>query len=124
MGTSMKLSTESNSAQGTSERRRRERVAGETAGWIFPPNMQLARHGPAEEQGWEVLVNDVSRFGVGFTSMQPLEPGSTHKLRIGRGPLHRSRLVRVIVCRQDAHGYYAIGAEFLDTGHRPMAKAG
>jgi hypothetical protein len=122
MNTPMKMSTESD--QPVIERRRRERVAGETTGWIFPPQGSLQRHGPAEEQGWEVRVHDVSRFGVGFISTEPLAPGSVHRLRIGRGPMHRARLVQVVACRQEEGGAYLVGAEFLDSGHRPMSKAG
>jgi hypothetical protein len=122
MSTPMKMSTDSD--RPVIERRRRERIAGETNGWVFPPQASLQRHGPAEEQGWEVRVLDVSRFGVGFISTAALETGSMHQLRIGRGPMHRARLVRVVVCRQEEGGAYCVGAEFLDSGHRPMSKAG
>ena len=116
--------TSTDSLRSPVERRRRGRVQGETEAWIFSPFLPLDANGPAEDDGWEVRVYDVSRFGVGFASTMELPIGSTHRLRIGRGPMHRARLVRVIVCRQSESGLFNIGGEFLDSGHRPLAKAG
>jgi hypothetical protein len=107
-----------------SERRRRDRVAGETEGWILPAQPRMAMHLPEEEEAWEVRIYNVSRLGVGFTSTDAFELGSEHRLRIGRGPMKRSRLIRVVACRQDADGTYAVGAEFSDTPAKEILRAG
>ncbi len=81
-------------------------------------------HLPDDDEGWEVLVYDISRFGVGFDSTEPLEVGEQVRLRIGRGPIKRSRLIRVVVCRQSEDGTWNIGAEFIDSPARDIARAG
>jgi len=106
------------------ERRRRNRLPGETLGWILPATPRLAMHMPAEEEGWEVRVYNVSRLGAGFISTQQLEIGAQHRLRIGRGPIKRSRLIRVVACREFEAGTFAVGAEFADAPARELAKAG
>jgi hypothetical protein len=84
----------------------------------------MAMHMPEEEEAWEVRIYNVSRFGVGFSSTEAFQTGSEHRLRIGRGPMKRSRLIRVVACRQDADGTFAIGAEFVDTPAREILRAG
>ena len=106
------------------ERRRRSRVSGETLGWILPAQPRLALHLPDEEQSWEVRLYNVSRLGVGFSSTEALPLGSEHRLRIGRGPARRARLIRVVACRESEQGIYAIGAEFIDSPARDLARAG
>jgi hypothetical protein len=107
------------------ERRRRSRLTGETLGWILPAVPRLAMHMPDEEEGWEVRVYDVSRFGAGFTSTEPLELGGEHRLRIGRGPIKRARLIRIVACRQsEGENTFAVGAEFVDNPARDLARAG
>ena len=81
-------------------------------------------HMPAEEEGWEVRVCDVSRFGAGFISTEPLELGAEYRLRIGLGPIKRARLIRVVACRQSDASTFAVGAEFADTPARDLARAG
>jgi hypothetical protein len=108
----------------TSDRRRRIRVQGDAPGWILPPVADYPRHTPADEEAWEVLVHDVSRFGVGFTSTAPMRLGEEHRLRIGRGPMHRARPIKIVACRQNADGAYTVGAEFTDVGSKVLAKAG
>jgi hypothetical protein len=97
------------------ERRRRNRVAGDTQGWILPAVPKLAKHTPADDEAWEVRIHDVSRLGVGFTSTEPMRVGEEHRLRIGRGPMKRARVIRVVACRQGQTGAYSVGAEFVDT---------
>ena len=106
------------------ERRRRSRLSGDTLGWILPAQPRLALHLPDDEQAWEVRVYDVSRFGVGFSSTQPLDLGGEHRIRIGRGPARRARLIRVAACRESEAGLFAIGAEFIDLGTKDLARAG
>jgi hypothetical protein len=106
------------------ERRRRSRLTGETLGWILPAQPRLAMHLPDDEEAWEVRVYDVSRFGVGFTSTEAFELGAEHRLRIGRGPSKRSRLIRIVACREGEPGTYAIGAEFVDMPARELSRAG
>ncbi len=106
------------------ERRRRGRLAAETLGWILPAQPRLAMHMPDEEEGWEVRVSDISRFGAGFISTEPLNPGSEFRLRIGMGPIKRARLIRIVACRESEPGTYSVGAEFIDTPARDLAKAG
>jgi hypothetical protein len=106
------------------ERRRRSRLNGETLGWILPSVPRLAMHLPTEEEAWEVRVYNVSRFGAGFTSTEPMELGSEHRLRIGRGPIKRARLIRVVACRQTDNSSFAVGAEFVDNPARDLARAG
>ena len=96
------------------ERRRRSRVAGETQGWILPAVPHLAKHTPADDEAWEVRIHDVSRLGVGFISTAPMRVGEEHRLRIGRGPMKRARVIRVVACRQAENGAYVVGAEFAD----------
>jgi hypothetical protein len=115
------------------ERRRRPRLAGETAGWLLPEVVPVKVDGwslPDEEFGWEVRVHDVSRLGVGFVTTEPLAPGDRRRVVIGRGPVTRAKPVRVIVCRPAGDGTFHVGAEFTDhsaTHDRPvrqLAKAG
>lgn len=118
MSSTPPLSTGSNHA--AEERRRRGRVAGETLGWILPPARHFAKHAPSGDdteavEGWEVRIHDVSRFGVGFTSTEAMRVGEEHRLRIGRGPMKRARVIRVAACRQGENGTYSVGAEFVDT---------
>ena len=81
-------------------------------------------HLPDDEEAWEVRVYNVSRFGVGFASTEALPLGSEHRLRIGRGPSKRSRLIRIIACRQSEVGTFAVGAEFVDMPARELSRAG
>jgi hypothetical protein len=83
----------------------------------------MAMHMPDEEEGWEVRVYDVSRLGAGFVSTQALELGSEHRLRIGRGPIKRARLIRIVACRESEPGTYAVGAEFADSPARELRQA-
>ena len=71
-----------------------------------------------------MLITNVSRLGVGFVSTAAMKLGEQHRLRIGRGPMCRYRIIRVIVCRQTGEREYAVGAEFVDTGARTLLKAG
>jgi hypothetical protein len=125
---------EMSTSRPVTERRRRPRLAGETLGWLLPQVVPLAVDGrslPDEEVGWEVRVHDVSRLGVGFSTTEPLDPGSRRRLRIGRGPAGRARAIRVVICRRDDAGLFHVGAEFADAGsihpHQPvggLARAG
>jgi hypothetical protein len=106
------------------ERRRRSRLAGDTLGWLLPAQQQMALHLPAENEGWEVIVHNLSRFGVGFASTESLRLGEQHRLRIGRGPVKRARLIRVVACRQNDDRTWAIGAEFVNFSTKGLARAG
>lgn len=105
------------------DRRRRPRLKGETAGWLMPSAARLPRHGPTEEQGWEVLVHDVSRLGVGFETSEPLRAGTEQQIRIGRGPLSRARQIRVVCCRPTQFETFAVGAEFVHAVERAVPRA-
>ncbi len=107
----------------TADRRRRPRLRGETVAWVLPPALRLPRHGAADEDGWEVLVRDVSRLGIGFESSDAMAVGSTHQIRIGRGPLSRARTIRVVCCRPTEFDTFGIGAEFVQVAERPMPRA-
>src|SRR5436305_13809757 len=98
MSSSHDLRTGSN--QAADDRRRRERVAGETQGWVLPATPRLPAHLPDDDEAWEVRIHNVSRIGVGFTSTAEMRVGNEHRLRIGRGPMTRARPIRVIACRQ------------------------
>ena len=97
---------------------------GETLGWVLPVKQRYALHLPSEDEGWEVRVYNVSRLGVGFYSTDPLQPGSEHRLRIGRGPMSRARLIRVVVCRSADKSSFSVGAEFVDISTRGLSRAG
>ncbi len=112
------------SNQAAEDRRRRNRVSGEAQGWILPASRKLAKHTPTDEEAWEVRIHDVSRFGVGFSSTEPMHLGDEHRLRIGRGPMKRARLIRIVACRRADSASYTVGAEFIDTANRPFSKAG
>jgi len=62
---------------------------------------------------WEVRIQDVSRYGVGFISCDKLDVGQLCRIRIGRGPLELSRIIRVVRCDLCIGGVYSIGAEFV-----------
>jgi hypothetical protein len=81
-------------------------------------------HLPSEDEAWEVRVYNLSRFGVGFYSTEPLQLGSEHRLRIGRGPMSRARLIRVVVCREAQKNSFSVGAEFVDISTRGLSRAG
>jgi hypothetical protein len=107
-----------------SDRRRRSRLAGETLGWLLPAEPRLALHLPDEEQAWEVRVFNVSRLGIGFSSTEAIEAGTEHRIRIGRGPARRARLIRIVACRESERGIYSIGAEFIDSPAKDLARTG
>lgn len=107
-----------------SNRRRRSRIHAPTQGWILPPNRRLGRHAPTDDDAWEVHIEDLSRFGIGFTSTERLGLGEEHRMRIGRGPMKRARAIRVVSCREARKGIFVIGAEFIGSTGREFAKAG
>jgi hypothetical protein len=80
-------------------------------------------HLPDEDEAWEVRVFNLSRFGAGFISTEPLQLGTEMRLRIGRGPIRRARLIRIVACRESDAGTYAVGAEFIDIPSKELAKA-
>ncbi|HSV13044.1 MAG TPA: PilZ domain-containing protein [Tepidisphaeraceae bacterium] len=122
MSSSHDLQSESNKA--AAERRRRERVAGETQGWILSAMPQLPAHLPdGDDEAWEVRIHNVSRIGVGFASTAAMRIGDEHRIRIGRGPMKRARLIRVVACRQGDDGTYTVGAEFVDHPSKTLARA-
>ncbi len=108
----------------STDRRRRSRVAGETLGWILPAEPRLTLNLPDEEESWEVLVFNVSRLGIGFNSTEAFELGAEHRIRIGRGPARRARMIRIVACRESEPGLYSIGAEFIDSPAKDLARAG
>jgi len=108
----------------TGERRRRNRLSSETQAWIVSASQDLLPHQVDEQDAWEVRVTNLSRLGVGFMTTQQMCAGDQHRLRIGRGPMTRSRLIRVVVCRQGTEGDYAIGAEFVDHPAHTLSRAG
>ena len=89
----------------------------------MPPACRLPRHGATDEQGWEVLVHDVSRLGVGFESSDRMVVGTEHQIRIGRGPLSRARTIRVVCCRPTEFDTFGVGAEFVQAVARPLPRA-
>jgi hypothetical protein len=105
-------------------RRRRNRLYAEIPGWILPTICRLANHAPSEDEGWEVRIHNVSRFGIGFVSTERLRIGEEQRIRIGRGPMNRSRMFRVVACRESDNETYIIGGEFIDSANRPVARAG
>jgi hypothetical protein len=112
-------------AAAAAERRRRSRVAGDTQGWIFPATPRLPTHLPGDdEEAWEVRIHDVSRFGVGFISTEPMQLGDEHRLRIGRGPMKRARVIRVVACQRCDDGTFSVGAEFTDSGGKMLSRTG
>ncbi len=108
----------------SNERRRRSRLVGETLGWLLPVRTPMVMHGPDENEGWEVMVQNLSRLGVGFDTTEPLRVGEQQRIRIGRGPIKRTRLIRIVACRQCEDRTWAVGAEFVDMNARGLARAG
>src|SRR5882762_9803897 len=90
-------------------RRRRNRLNALTQGWILPALRRLAKHLPTDEESWEVRVRNVSRFGVGFESTDRFRVGEEHRLRIGRGPMKRARIIRIVACRELSKGTFSVG---------------
>ena len=90
------------------ERRRRERISTSAPGWLIPNS----DHGNTEP--WEVRVNNISRLGVGFESSSRLVIGEIVRIRIGRGPMHLARRMRVVSCRPSPQGTYILGGEFIE----------
>lgn len=87
------------------ERRRRNRLPGDTIGWVlFEGRAQTT---------WEVRIVDVTRHGVGFTSFEPLTIGEICKVRIGRGPIELARMMRIVHCTLADGGSYLIGGAFI-----------
>jgi hypothetical protein len=91
---------------------------------MLPAICRLANHAPSDDEGWEVRIHNVSRFGIGFVSTERLRIGEEHRIRIGRGPMKRSRMIRIVACRESENDTYAIGGEFIDGENRPVARAG
>jgi hypothetical protein len=88
------------------DRRRRPRLLSRTTGWVFLGDDDYA---PARE----ILVVDVSRFGVGFIAETQLEPGFICRMRIGFGPRRLARRLKVSNCRANEDGTFQIGGEFV-----------
>ena len=59
-------------------------------------------------------VNNISRLGVGFESSSRLVIGEIVRIRIGRGPMHLARRMRVVSCRPSPQGTYILGGEFIE----------
>jgi hypothetical protein len=124
IGMTRSLSLTSSDDPSANNRRRRSRIHAPTQGWILPPNRRLGKHAPADDEAWEVHIEDLSRFGIGFTSTERLGVGEKHQMRIGRGPMKRSRTIRVASCREARKGIFLIGAEFVASAGSEFAKAG
>jgi hypothetical protein len=88
------------------DRRRRPRLLSRTTGWVFLGDDD---HAPARE----VLVQDVSRLGVGLLADTQLDPGFICRVRIGFGPRRLARRMKVMNCRANPDGTFAIGGEFV-----------
>jgi hypothetical protein len=99
------LSDSAVSATAIADRRRRARLAGKATGWIFLGDDD---HAPARE----IMVIDVSRLGVGFTSETQLDVGFVCRIRIGFGPKRLARRLRIVNCRDNSDGTYTLGGEF------------
>src|SRR3954465_2640394 len=97
---------ERNEAQAMDERRRRPRLLSRTTGWVFLGDDD---HAPARE----IMVSDVSRFGVGFLSETQLEEGFICRIRIGFGPQRLARRMKVTNCRMNDDGTFTVGGEFI-----------
>jgi hypothetical protein len=98
------------------ERRRRPRLACATEGWLIPDAGDCT-------DPWEVRIADVSRLGVGFECTTKMEPGQIVRIRIGRGPMHLAKRVRVVNCRASEHGTYIVGGEFIESHSQPARAA-
>ncbi len=122
-GMTRSLSISAGNSSLPSNRRRRSRLHAPTQGWILPPTQRLARHSPTDDEAWEVHIEDLSRFGIGFTSTERLRSGEEHRIRIGRGPMKRARAIRIVSCREARKGLFVIGAEFVGNSGREFAKA-
>ena len=92
------------------DRRRRQRVASVTVGYLMPEVAATAQ--PATDEPWEVRIHDVSRLGVGFVSAIAMKPGDTCRIRIGIGPMRLARRMRVVNCTPEPGNHFRIGAEF------------
>jgi hypothetical protein len=117
------MSIQSSAESRGNNRRRRNRLNAQTQGWILPPLRRLAKHLPSDEEAWEVRIRNVSRFGVGFESTEKVRVGEEHRLRIGRGPMKRARIIRIVACRELSKGTFSVGAEFVDVTGKSLAKA-
>jgi len=118
------LSLTPSSSTFINNRRRRNRLTAPTQGWILPATRRLSKHTPSEDEAWEIRIQNLSRFGVGFTSTERMRLGEEHRIRIGRGPMKRARTIRVVACRETQKGSFSVGAEFIDHAAREFAKAG
>jgi hypothetical protein len=118
------LTLTSSSDTYVNNRRRRSRLNGRTQGWILPLTRRLAKHSPSDDEAWEVRIQNLSRFGIGFTSTERFRIGEEHRLRIGRGPMKRARTIRIVACRETQKGTFSVGAEFIDNATREFARAG
>ena len=88
------------------DRRRRPRLLGKTTGWVFLGDDD---HAPARE----IVVVDVSRLGVGFVSETKFDEGFVCRIRIGFGPRRLARRMKIINCRENESGTFAVGGEFV-----------
>lgn len=93
--------------QRPNERRRRARLPGITEGWLLPDCGDLS-------DPWEVRIDNVSRHGVGFETSQKMNAGDLVRIRVGRGPMHLAKRLRVVSCRGTNRGTFMVGGEFLE----------
>jgi hypothetical protein len=87
------------------DRRKRDRLSGATNGWVFAGDDD-------HSAGYQIVINDLSRFGVGFQSSIQLVAQSVCKLRVGFGPRRLARRFKVCWCRANEDGTFQCGGEF------------
>lgn len=87
------------------DRRRSERKPHVCEAWIGSPT-------GSNDDRVEIVSVNVSRHGVAFEIDRELVVGTFHAIEIGLGAQRMCGEIRVISCRQDGDGNYAVGAEF------------
>lgn len=91
------------------ERRQRPRLVSQTAGWLLSDT-----HGSGDRrEAYRVQVRDVCRNGVGFIADRGAVIDATCRIRIGQGPLHLARRIRIAACRELDSGLFAVGCQFI-----------
>jgi len=87
------------------ERRRSERKPHIIEAWLRPGVESAAE--PIEVTGL-----NISQHGAGFVARQELRAGTFWWVEIGLGTQRMSTEIRVVSCRENDTGGYAVGAEF------------
>jgi len=95
-------------APAVSDRRRSRRQSFVGNAWLSPEAGTCGKN-------HQVVVNDLSLHGIGFSSDEQMDPQAVHWMVLDAGGLRASARIRIATCRASSedNGMFECGAEFF-----------